>query len=77
MYYGKAVEYLINDCHTKNYDTTISTLAKIFIKSFQYYRYFVNSIFSESLLSDTQQLLHSNDGKNIYSLRDTSLEKCQ
>ena len=40
-YYGKAVVYLIMNCHIKNYDTTISTLAKISIKSFQCYHYFV------------------------------------
>jgi len=40
-FYGKAVEYLIKDCHINNYDTTISTLAKISIKHFQYYHYFV------------------------------------
>ena len=46
-YYGKAVEYLIKDCHTKNYYTTISSLVKISIKSFQCYHYFVCIIIAD------------------------------
>jgi len=77
-YYGKAVKYLIKDYHIKNYDTKINTksfqchhyfllLLQILDEGINYDYYHRNTIFSESLLSDTQLHLHSNACKNFYS----------